>query len=295
MLAMQEARKMAPEMRRPDQFVSIGTGISRQKQTVGAEDRASFLFGNNSLRQTFRHYWSENFEGDKKFASMRHTMAAALPAAAGEMDQWLRRFNLPLDRDPPDLADASAMDDLSDAAWAHFKSDPSLHDLAHAILASSFYFELQCMPMYEQGRYTCFGRILCRIPVTNPVFPALMQKLETQRAYFLIQQRKSRAGWSSAISFDHIGNFSCPFSLRVQDLEDALDVRVQFSGRRSYHVSASPIPLTTLIGLQKLQWSSLLPTRPGNSGYTKKRATSENQIQPGKRRCQREDSAMDLS
>jgi hypothetical protein len=286
---------MAPELRRPDQFVSIGTGSSIQKQIVGAEEPSSFFFGSNSLRQTFQHYWSENFEGDKKFASIRHTMIAALPEAADGIDQWFRRFNLPLDRNPPDLADASAMDDLSDKAWAHFKSDPSLHDLALAILASCFYLELRCMPMYEQGRYTCFGRILCRIPVTNPVFPALMQKLETKGACFLIQKRKSRAAWSPAISFDRNGNFSRPFSLRVRDLEDELDVRVQFLGTRSYHVSASPIPLHSLVGLQKLQWSSLLSTRAGNTGSVKKRSLSESQAQPGKRRCQREDSVMALA
>jgi hypothetical protein len=294
-LAMQETRRMAPELRRPDQFVSIGTGISKQKQVVGAEEPSSFIFGSNSLRQTFQHYWSENFEGDKKFASMRDTMAAALPEAAGGIDQWLRRFNLPLDRDPPDLADASAMDDLTDKAWTHFKSDPSLHDLALAILASCFYLELRCMPMYEQGRYICFGRILCRIPVTNPVFPALMQKLETKGAYFLVQKRKSRAAGSPAISFDYNGNFSRPFSLRVQDLKDELDVQVQFLGTRSYHVSASPIPLNTLIDLQKLPWNSLLSTRVGNAGRVKKRSPSEGQIKPGRRRCQREDSAMALA
>jgi hypothetical protein len=292
---MQEMRKMAPELRRPDQFVSIGTGTSKQNHMVGAEEPSSFFFGSNSLRQTFQHYWSENFEGDKKFASIRYTLAAALPEAADEIDQWFRRFNLPLDKDPPDLADASAMDDLTDKARAHFKSDPSLPDLALAIVASCFYLELRCMPMYEQGSYTCFGRILCRIPVTNPVFPALMRKLETKGAYFLVQKRKSKAAWSPAITFDHNGNFSRPFSLRVQDLEEELDVRVQFLGTRSYHISASPIPLNALVDLQKLQWSSLLSTRSGTTRRIKKRGRSASQIQPSKRRCQREDSAMALA
>ncbi|KAH8710251.1 hypothetical protein GQ44DRAFT_626663 [Phaeosphaeriaceae sp. PMI808] len=284
-LAMQELQRIAPELRRPDQFISIGTGICRARQTDDTETHSSFFFGNNSLQQTFKHYWNENFDGDKKFASMRDMMAVTIPDGAADIDQWLRRFNLPLDGELPDLSDAQAMDGLANAAWAHFTSHPTLHDLSLAILASNFYFELRCMPMYEKGYYTCYGRILCRIPVTKPAFPALMQKLRTLGAHFLVQKQTSRERKSMSISFDRTGNFSKPFCLRVKNLEDQLDVRLKFLGTRDYHISASPFPINTLIKLQKLEWNRLSHISSQCFSPTKKRRASDCNSRVAKRRC----------
>ncbi|KAL5410093.1 hypothetical protein PMIN04_010752 [Paraphaeosphaeria minitans] len=285
MLAMQELQRMAPEQRRPDQFVSVGTGVSRASRGTGTAGKGSFLFGKNSLLQTFKHYWSENFDGDKKFASMRHMMAATAPAGTADIDGWLRRFNLALEDELPDLADVGAMDDLAESAWALFPSDPALHDLARAILASSFYFELRCMPIYENGYYTCYRRILCRIPVTKPVFSELMQKLDAMGARFLIQERTTREIKPTATSFDHTGNFSKPVSLRVRDLEDPLDVRLRFSGTRAYHISASPVSIDTLIKQQKLEWESLSHTVVGYNCSTEKKRPGGPCHRATKRHC----------
>ena len=79
MLAMQELQKMAPGLSRADHFVSIGTGISRTREVAQADVYPSLLFGNSSLQHTFRHYWTENFDGDKRFANMRQMLAVSLP------------------------------------------------------------------------------------------------------------------------------------------------------------------------------------------------------------------------
>lgn len=257
MIAMQELQKIAPELKRPDQFVSVGTGLDTRRQTTGTETHWSLIFGNNSLWQTFQHYWNESFDGDKKFANMRHVMAATFPKEAGDVDDWLRRFNLPLDGGLPDLADARAMETLADAAWNHFASDPAVHDLANAVIASCFYLELRCMPMYEQGLYICYGRILCRIPVTKPAFSGLMRKLDSLGAQFLVQKRTVRNIRATALSVDRTGNFSKPVCVRVRDLKDQVDVRLRFQGSCGYHISASPVSMDTLIRQQRLEWFSL--------------------------------------
>ncbi|KAL5428661.1 hypothetical protein PMIN06_012794 [Paraphaeosphaeria minitans] len=285
MLAMQELQRMAPELPRPDQFVSVGTGLSRASQAAGTGGKDSFLFGNNSLRQTFKHYWSENFDGDKKFASMRNMMAATLPNGTGDVNGWLRRFNLSLEEELPDLADARAMDDLANAAWVLFTSDPALHDLARAVLASSFYFELRCIPMYENGYYTCYVRILCRIHVTKPAFTGLLQKLDAMGARFLLQKRTARQIKPVAASFDQTGNFSQPVSLRVRDLEEPLDVRLRFLGTRGYHISASPVSIDTLIKQQKLELASLSHAGSAYNSPTKKRRPSGHCHRKVKRHC----------
>jgi hypothetical protein len=284
MLAMQEQQRITPELRHPDQFVSIGTGMCTARQVADTEAHPSFFLGNNSLQQTFNHYWTENFDGDKQFAKTRNMMSIAFPNGADAIDQWLRRFNLPLDGELPDLADAHAIEGLANAARTHFASDPALHDLAHAIYASTFYTELRCMPLYENGHYICYGRILCRIPVTKPVFSAFMRKFDTIGARFLVQKRKARVGKPMTTSFDHTGNFSRPFCFRVRDLDDLLDIRLEFSGTRSYQISASPLPINTFVKLQKLEHRSLLYTGLHNDQCTRKRQSTTSPS-PTVKRC----------
>jgi hypothetical protein len=285
MLAMQELQRMAPELRRADQFVSIGTGTCSKKEDTRADTCPSLLFGNSSLKQTFRHYWSENFDGDKRFASMRQMMAVTLPNGAAGMDEWLHRFNLPVVGELPGLAEAETIPSLAEEACSYFSSDPAVRDLADAILASSFYFELRCMPMYEQGYYTCHGRILCRIPVTKPAFSELMRRLDSMGAQFEVDQMRM-FGPSKSMStwLDQAGNFSRPVRLCVRSLEDQLDVRLKLQGSRTHHISASPLSFNTLIKLQMLEWSALRDSQSTMTAVNKKRRSTDCSSRAVKRR-----------
>ena len=275
MLAMQELQGMAPELRRADQFVSIGTGTCSTKEDTRAETYPSLLFGNSALQQTFKHYCSENFNGDKKFDTMRQMLAVTLPDGAAGIDEWLHRFNLPIDGELPDLADAQAIPSLAEKACSYFSSDPAVRDLAEAILASTFYFELRCMPMYEQGYYTCHGRILCRVPVTKPAFSELMRKLDSLGAQFQIQRRMSGPSKPMSTWLDQAGNFSRPVRLRVPSLEDQLDVRLELQGSRTHHISASPLSFNTLIKLQMLEWSGLRDLQFTTTAVGKRRRSTD--------------------
>jgi hypothetical protein len=285
MLAMQELQKMAPELRRADQFVSIGTGTCSTKEDTRVDTCPSLLFGNSSLHPTFRHYLSENFDGDKRFAIMRQMIAVTLPDGAAGIDEWLHRFNLPVDGELPDLAHASAIPILSEKACSYFSSNPAVRDLADAILASSFYFELRCMPMYEQGYYTCHGRILCRIPVTKPAFSVLMRRLDSIDAQFQVQKRIFGPSNSMSTWLDQAGNFSRPVRLRIPSLEDQLDVRLKLQGSRTHHISASPLSFNTLIKLQMLEWSALRDSQSTITAVGKKRRSTDCSSLVVKRRC----------
>ena len=108
------------------------------------------------------------------------------------------------------------------------------------------------MPVYEEGSYCCYGRILSRVPVTHLAFPALMQKFECLNAEFVAQGRTVR---KTRADFDWKKNFGKPVLLRVQELEDLVSVRVKLKGTQSYHISASPFSVDGFIKLQKLEWS----------------------------------------
>jgi hypothetical protein len=263
---LQELQRIDPNFRRPDQLVSIGTGFSTLDDT---ESGSSSMIRHNPLYQTLQHYMHYNFNGKHHFSSMRD-MVKVMSKKPCDVRHWLRRFDLPLGKELPDLADAYAIDGLGDAAWKYFAAQSSVHDLAHGILASNFYFQLRSMPMYENGQYTCWGRILCRVPVTHPGFSSLMQRLVSMSAQFLVQGRTLS---SKGSNYDRFGNFSKPVSFRVPKIEDHVGISIRFGEAGIYHISASPMSIEALVMLQKLDWPNVFVARAATHGPKKRNLT----------------------
>jgi hypothetical protein len=282
LLALQEARRIAPGLKRPDQFVSVGTGVSKASDVRAANTR-SITLGNNSLFEAAQHYWRDNFDGDKQFASMRHVMDISAAGEASEIDGWFRRFNLPLDGQLPDLADADAIDSLAEAAWSYFESQQGIRELALSSIASLFYFELRRMPTYENGRYTCYGRILCRISVLNPALTKLIKKLEEASARFVVCGRTLLAIRSKFASLDRSGNFSKPVCLHVSSLSDPIDMRLRLPDTQLLPISASPSSIALLVKLQRLDWPGSRRMPPTANGCRKRAASSATAASSAKR------------
>lgn len=283
-LALCELQRVVLGCKRPDQFVSVGTGSSRQQLSSNRENRSRFMFGSGSVFEAFQHYMAHHFDGDEKFRDMCEVLRAAWPDEQDDIDERFHRFNLLLDGKLPDLADAQAMERLSHEAQEHFSSDPAVLDLARAIIASSFYFELRCMPMFENGVYTCYGRVLCRISAANSVFESFMQKLDTMSATFYIRQSACRGRGRQGFSFDQTGNFSKPMSFRVKSLDERVDVSVELLSSHKYNISASPFTVAALIRLQGLQWAGLRIGRRA-AASTKVKRLIEQSCPATKRRC----------
>jgi hypothetical protein len=280
-LALQETHRLAPGFKRPDQLVSVGTG----RRDSGHSGSASCKYGNNSLYQTAQHYWRNNFDGDKQFASMRQTMIASAAGSAGEIDAWFRRFNLPLHGQLPDLADADAIDSLAEAARSYFESHQPIQELALSSIALLFYFELRCRPIYENGRYTCYGRVLCRISALDPGFSMLVEKLEAAKARFVVNGRTLPTTKSKVVTLDQSGNFSKPACLRVSSLSDSIDMYLKLEHTQLLPISASPSSIASFVKLQRLDWPGSHGTRSIANGSRKRAAPSTTTIPPTKRPC----------
>ncbi|KAH7060994.1 acyl transferase/acyl hydrolase/lysophospholipase, partial [Paraphoma chrysanthemicola] len=271
LLAWQEARKIAPGLRRPDQFVSVGTGISKESNAHDAK--------------AARHYWKENFDGDKHFASMLQMMDASYSDDVGEIDGWFRRFNLPLDGQPPDLADASAINSLAEVAQSYFESHRPIDELALSMIALLFYFELRCRPVYENGRYVCYGRILCRLPAVDPAYMKLIAKLEDVGARFVVHGHTLSARGLKFATLDNSGNFSRPVCLRVGSLSDPINIALKLPDTQLLNISASSSSIASFVKLQRLDWPGSQPTRSGSRGPQKRAASNVTVQLPAKRGC----------
>ncbi|KAF2022613.1 FabD/lysophospholipase-like protein [Setomelanomma holmii] len=145
-LMLQELRRLDPNFSCPDQLVSVGTGVCKSDHT---ETEAAATMRVNSLYQTYHHYLQYNFNGIQQFEKMRDMIKVSTVTQDKDVDQWIRRFDLPVEGPPADLADPAAIDSLGAAAWAYFAPHPEVHNLARSIIASTFYFQLRQMPVYE--------------------------------------------------------------------------------------------------------------------------------------------------
>lgn len=248
---LQELQRIDPSFSRPDQLVSIGTGLCTQDR-ADAEPTVNMRV--HPVYQTYQHYMRYNFNGRQQFMNMRDMFKVPVSHAKTDVRDWAHRFDLPIDGPLADLANPAAIDPLGAAAWDYFIQQPALHSLARGIIASTFYFQLRCMPVYEKGRYLCFGRILCRIPVTNPGFASLIHKIGVMSVRFSVQDRTLSSKTSNV---DRLGNFSMPVCVHVAKLDELVHTRLRFADAQTYYASASPMSVESLVRLQKLDWPSV--------------------------------------
>lgn len=254
LLALQEVQRLVPRFRNPDQLVTVGTGTRVGVQNSGTHSGFARAISHSSVGPAVNHYLA-SFDGT--IAS--NDLYSMLSVADRDPDRWFRRFDVHMEN-LPDLADIHAMDNLAQVALAHFLSDSAVQDLALAILASNFYLELRRLPVYEDGSYLCYARIMSRVSVANCAFASLMQRLDSLGARFVVGGRLHREVRPTILTTDHTGNFCKPILFHVQELNDPVDVRLQFSDTQIHGVSANCITVRSLIELQRLEWVSFCDT-----------------------------------
>ena len=288
LLALQEVKNLAPAYPNPDQLVTIGTGTCTFGPPADQHTGFTRFWNRTSLGPALNHYQG-SFDGTK----LSNELYTMLSVAGRDPSEWYRRFDLPVKDHLPDLADARAIPALGDRALAHFASDRSIDDLAMAILASTFYIKLKRMPVYENGSYTCYAQILCRISMANPGFQSMIRRLDSLGARFVVQGRLHTKPESTILTIDRSGNFCKPVLIRVEELDKELDVRVLFPDTRSYGISANQMTPASLIERQRLNWvgmsdaGRLVVCREGKHRVLGKRQLmehSEARLKPSKRR-----------
>lgn len=256
LLALQEVQKLVPTYPNPDQLVTIGTGTRVSGPTTDALTGFARILNGSSVGPAFNHYQG-SFDGTRT----SNELYAMLSIAGRDPDRWYRRFDLPIEGQLPDLADSRAMNGLASDAFAHFASNRTVNDLAMAILASNFYIELRRMPVYSNGSYLCYGRILSRISVANRGFESMIRRLDSLGARFIVQGRLYKEPKLTVLTTDHVGNFCKPVLLCVEELDKELDVRLQFPNAKSYDISANRMTIDSLIERQRLNWVGIHDAR----------------------------------
>ena len=225
-IALAESKEIWPGVR-PDVVLSLGTGTEEPLSPAIPLFRNVFKDGfllrlSRSLIHSLNGEgpWRElmnRLDNDQKAAFFR--MNIALPHGS----------NIRLD-------DAAQMTLLKDSVQNQSNLRKDQEFTVISLLSSTFYFELDGMPVFYNDLYYCSGTVRCRYDARK-VFRSFRQfssqmDLLTDLAYLAPLQEESIC--------DVCNIFSRPITLRVRDLSDLVPIYIQLEPDVRRHISGSP-------------------------------------------------------
>jgi len=83
----------------------------------------------------------------------------------------------------------SMIDSLISQATQYIRTGVHLRVIRDLMYAAMFYFELDCMPDYVDGRYICTGHIFCRLNLSRKGRQTLYRQLLDSSSHFVIDGR----------------------------------------------------------------------------------------------------------
>jgi hypothetical protein len=168
---------------------------------------------------------------------------------AGRFLHRVHRLSVHFDGTEPRLDDTSSIPDLI----AMTQSDPSLSAkidvAARCMVASLFYFELDpdSPPQKRGGTYVLAGWVLCSVRSGDPALAALMNKLLSSRAEFLVDGRPIP---STAVCTPGSSRNVC-IPVRAES-SGFFTVSLKLGDAEACHISGSPFFVPKLIAAQRL-------------------------------------------
>lgn len=144
--ALRESALIWPSGARPDLVVSIGTGFARPQLS---EDSSTRFFDRGFIGRAVRTFlYSPAVDGNQGWQD-------ALDSIPEDLKADIFRLDRPLPGVLPALDDVGRIEELND-----FNYDIP-EELSRAIVATSFFFELDGEPLFSDGVFHCQGSILC--------------------------------------------------------------------------------------------------------------------------------------
>jgi len=149
-IGLWESKHIWPEQSSPDVVLSLGTATSDpQPNTMSRMSR--FL---PQWMKSLCSLYLSSIDGEKLWQDIRNRLDE-------NSTQDYFRLNVKVGQ-VPELDDITQMDDLRRAVQFQHLGKSKREGVVSALLISSFYLELDCLPYYENGFYRCEGVIRCR-------------------------------------------------------------------------------------------------------------------------------------
>lgn len=242
-IALSEARHLWPTSPNPDVFISLGTGSVVSELTPRISQFRNFLV-DGWMPRIYRSF-SSSFDGQNAWREV-----------TGMMDNISRessfRFDLSVPGGLPRLDDTECMDRLSVLVHSRRSGLENHKDAVAALLATSFYFQLETVPEYHAGLFQCVGSIRCRAPPQH-VIHCLDTLDSSQKELY-----KDKINLGIQLTSDDICHYclrySRPIRFFVRDLTENIVLSLRFGGKH-HRLSAFPKNMEWFIEQQGLNSS----------------------------------------
>ncbi|KAK4185147.1 hypothetical protein QBC35DRAFT_538384 [Podospora australis] len=196
-VAHHERKLLWPDVsdRSADMLLSIGTGLGKTAQNAHANGKAELL---QRQRNTsgFSYVWRTAFDMlDSQTHCERVWSEYASQTSDGKSPRSNIRLNVQLSGDRPSLDNLAEMESLEKEARAKISQNPDIKEVAHRLIASSFYFEKRAPYQRKTpGMYGFFGTIRCRFDAGSQNTKGLGQILRNLvhgpfQPFFLVQEK----------------------------------------------------------------------------------------------------------
>ena len=159
------------------------------------------------------------------------------------------RWNIPLFGEEPRIDDLDQMERLRNSVHAQGDGSDGQRNTATALLTSSFYFELERMPVFHLGRYTCHGSIRCRNKI-DAILDAL-ERLHGDNLDFKIDDRSLGPLCRQGIC-SRCGTYVKRVELNVRHLEETVTIYIQPDHQARRKISGFPHTISWFIQQQRL-------------------------------------------
>jgi hypothetical protein len=219
-IADKERRLLWPELNNPDLFLSLGTGQnslepaqshSKQSSSIDEKGRASTSPGKGA-RPRMSRQWSdsrrdEDLVGAEK--SWNEFKSNATSGQSGSKPRNFVRLNPDLGKTPPAPDSKQEIESLQDTVRKGLQGSrkvKALRNVAHRLVASSFYLDSRSTVTDELGERILAGTLACRFKYGSTQLRALGRILKDQTTadfepYILIKPDASSKYRSKTIRF----------------------------------------------------------------------------------------------
>jgi hypothetical protein len=242
-LALSEAKHLWPNCPKPDVFVSLGTGSeASDPNTVVSRFRNILVDG--WVPRVYRSI-SSSFEGQSNWREL-----------CGILDEDSRddyfRFDLAVPGGLPRMDNTDCMDRLSKLVHSSSIGHQSHKDAMAALLAASFYFQLDAQPQYFAGLLQCVGSIRCRAPARHVI--DCLERLNPTRKEFYKDTINLGLHLTSDDVCQTCHRYFRPVRFIVRDLKETVTLSLHFGGKPR-RLSAFPNTMQWFTEQQGLEWS----------------------------------------
>jgi hypothetical protein len=235
-----EHSALFPRLKAPDFVISLGTGEPAETSyDVSTEDRRSL-----------REYKMLHRIKDLFMEKMRDkTVRKVYKRFAGQTHQNYHRLNIGFESTEPRLDNTKVIPELIAQVEADESLSKGIDNAADCLIASLFYFELDSLPEWRDGKYLLNGRILCCIRKNDAIFNGLLTSLAQRPAKFWVNDGDIAESISDATSFGKDQNFSTRLQIETSD---EFTISIRHIDGMVYNISGSPFSVKSLADAQGL-------------------------------------------